>query len=98
MALTPAHPVLFRPGVVVVVVVEKHTHVMLPLSSCSPAVVPPPVCYSVCVQMAEYSINAKQTGILESVSFLDKWQDHPDVLYARPLVQVCERHEKLQAQ
>jgi hypothetical protein len=38
--------------------------------------------------MAEYSINAKVTGILQDTHFLDKWQDHPDVLYARPLVQV----------
>lgn len=41
-----------------------------------------------CAQMAEYSINAKITGILQDTHFLDKWQDHPDVLYARPLVQV----------
>jgi hypothetical protein len=39
--------------------------------------------------MAEYSINAKITGILQDTHFLDKWQDHPDVLYARPLVEVC---------
>lgn len=40
--------------------------------------------------MAEYSINAKTTGILQSTAFLDKWQQHPDVLYARTLVEVCE--------
>jgi hypothetical protein len=41
-----------------------------------------------CVQMAEYSINAKSTGILRNTAFLDKWVDHPDVLYARALVEV----------
>ncbi len=39
-------------------------------------------------QMAEYSINATVTGVLEHVNYLDTWKDHPDVLYARPLVQV----------
>jgi hypothetical protein len=40
------------------------------------------------MQMAEYSINAKLTGILRDTHFLDKWKQHPDVLYARPLVEV----------
>jgi hypothetical protein len=38
--------------------------------------------------MAEYSINAKSTGILRNTAFLDKWVNHPDVLYARALVEV----------
>jgi hypothetical protein len=38
--------------------------------------------------MAEFSVNAKVTGILQNTDYLDKWQQHPDVLYARPLVQV----------
>jgi len=33
-------------------------------------------------------VNAKKTGILENTNFLDKWQGNPDVLYARPLVEV----------
>lgn len=40
------------------------------------------------VQMAEYSINAKVSGIIRHIDFLDKWKQHPDVLYARPLVKV----------
>jgi carnosine synthase len=39
------------------------------------------------LQMAEYSINAKTTGILRNTAFLDKWVNHPDVLYARALVE-----------
>jgi hypothetical protein len=31
------------------------------------------------------------TGILEHSEYLTKWQQHPDVLYARPLVQVREQ-------
>lgn len=38
--------------------------------------------------MAEFSVNAKKTGILENTNYLDKWQGNPDVLYARPLVEV----------
>lgn len=41
--------------------------------------------------MAEYSINAKVSGVLRHTTFLDKWKQHPDVLYARPLVQVMSR-------
>jgi hypothetical protein len=42
--------------------------------------------------MAEYSINAKTTGILRDTHFLDKYNNNPDVLYAKPLVQVSKRH------
>eukprot|EP00775_Hariotina_reticulata_P008709 gene8709-8890_t len=47
----------------------------------------PPVARKPLVQMAEYSINAKTTGILRDTHFLDKWKNNPDVLYAKPLVQ-----------
>lgn len=47
----------------------------------------PPVAQRPLVQMAEYSINAKSTGILRNTAFLDKWVNHPDVLYARALVE-----------
>ncbi|GBF94433.1 hypothetical protein Rsub_07247 [Raphidocelis subcapitata] len=46
----------------------------------------PPVAKRPLVQMAEYSINAKTTGVIRGFEFLDRWQNHPDVLYARPLV------------
>ncbi len=38
----------------------------------------------------EYSLGSQTqvTGILENVDYLTEWQQHPDVLYARPLVQV----------
>jgi hypothetical protein len=48
----------------------------------------PPVAKRPLVQMAEYSINAKKTGVIRDFDFLNKWQDHADVLYARPLVPV----------
>ena len=47
----------------------------------------PPVAKKPLVHMAEYSINAKKTGVLRDFSFLDKWTTHPDVLYAKPLAQ-----------
>lgn len=48
----------------------------------------PPVARRPLVQMAEYSINAHASGVLRDLKFLEPWADHPDVLYARPLVQV----------
>lgn len=48
----------------------------------------PPVARRPLVEMAEYSINAKTTGIIRNFDFLTQWQNHPDVLYARPLVPV----------
>ena len=33
------------------------------------------------------ALQALKTGILRDVSFLDKYQNDPDVLYARPIVQ-----------
>ncbi|KAF5841959.1 ATP-grasp domain-containing protein [Dunaliella salina] len=38
-------------------------------------------------QIAEYSINAQVTGILRDTDYLKPWQNHPEVLYARPLVE-----------
>lgn len=46
----------------------------------------PPVARRPLVQMAEYSVNAKRSGVLRDFKFLDEWAGHPDVLYARPLV------------
>ncbi len=38
--------------------------------------------------VAQYSVNARATGVLRHVRFLEAWRWHPDVVYARPLVQV----------
>jgi len=46
----------------------------------------PPVAKKPLVNMAEYSINAHSTGYIRNFDFLTPWQQHPDVLYARPLV------------
>ena len=39
------------------------------------------------MNIAEFSVNAMRTGILRDTHFLDKYQNDPDVLYARPIVQ-----------
>lgn len=36
--------------------------------------------------LAEYSVNAKKSGKIEHNDYLEKWQSHPDVLYAHYLV------------
>lgn len=36
--------------------------------------------------IAEYSINAPRSGVIENDRFLAKWVGHPNVIYARPLV------------
>lgn len=46
----------------------------------------PPIARRPLVQMAEYSINAKKSGVIRDFKFLEPWQDHADVLYARALV------------
>lgn len=46
----------------------------------------PPVAQRPLVQMAEFTVNALKSGILEHTDFLDAWKTHGDVLYARPLV------------
>lgn len=60
--------------------VEEH------LMACAGIPVKPPVAKRPLKEMAEYTINAQVSGILEHTNFLDEWQSHPDVLYARPLV------------
>uniref|UniRef100_A0A7S0RDS3 ATP-grasp domain-containing protein n=1 Tax=Chlamydomonas leiostraca TaxID=1034604 RepID=A0A7S0RDS3_9CHLO len=47
----------------------------------------PPVARTPLKQLAEYSVNAAVTGVLQHTGYLDTWQGHPEVLYARPLVQ-----------
>jgi len=36
--------------------------------------------------VAGYTVNAKVSGVLQHNKYLEGWQDHPDVLYAVPLV------------
>mmetsp|Transcript_30006 Transcript_30006/g.71495 ORF Transcript_30006/g.71495 Transcript_30006/m.71495 type:complete len:603 (+) Transcript_30006:197-2005(+) len=36
--------------------------------------------------IAEFSVNAMKSGILKHTDYLGNWVDHPDVLYARPIV------------
>lgn len=60
--------------------VEEH------LMACAGIPVRPPVAPRPLKQMAEYTVNAQVTGVLQHVDFLDKWKAHPDVLYARELV------------
>jgi hypothetical protein len=48
----------------------------------------PPVAKKPLLHMAEYSINAHSSGYIRNFDFLTPWQQHPDVLYARPLVKV----------
>eukprot|EP00891_Asterochloris_glomerata_P006828 jgi/Astpho2/6828/Aster-06504 len=43
------------------------------------------------MHIAEYSINAVKTGRMQNTDFLKEWETHPDVLYARPLVQAGQR-------
>ena len=51
----------------------------------------PPVSPAPLKFIAEYSINAKKTGKIGAIDFLHKYESHPDVLYARPLVAVGEK-------
>ena len=51
----------------------------------------PPVAPKPLKFIAEYSINAKKTGKVKHADFLGAWADHPDVLYARPLVAAGEK-------
>ncbi|KAL6747588.1 ATP-grasp domain-containing protein [Haematococcus lacustris] len=60
--------------------VEEH------LMACAGIPVRPPVARRPLKQLAEYSINAKVTGVLEHTDFLAPYQGRPDVLYAKPLV------------
>ena len=51
----------------------------------------PPVAPAPLKFIAEYSLNAKKTGKVAAIDFLEKYESHPDVLYARPLVAVGEK-------
>jgi carnosine synthase len=46
----------------------------------------PPVAARPLTQIAEYSVNAHKSGTLQHTDFLKEWENHPDVLYAHPLV------------
>ncbi len=35
----------------------------------------------------DLSLFPQVSGVLENNDYLDKWKDHPNVMYARPLVQ-----------
>ena len=51
----------------------------------------PPVAPAPLKFIAEYSLNAKKTGRIGATDFLQKYEAHPDVLYARPLVAAGEK-------
>ncbi|EFN56176.1 hypothetical protein CHLNCDRAFT_144890 [Chlorella variabilis] len=46
----------------------------------------PPVAPQPLMQVAEYIVNARRTGVLRSLAFLDRYQGVPGVLYAKPCV------------
>ncbi len=47
----------------------------------------PPTAPAPLMCLAEYSMNAPVSGIVEHTNYLDEWKEHPQVLYARPLVE-----------
>eukprot|EP00798_Chlamydomonas_sp_ICE-L_P007624 gene7624-781_t len=47
----------------------------------------PPIAQMPLKQMAEYSVNADKSGVLQNIDFIDQWKDHPDVLYIKPYIQ-----------
>ena len=47
----------------------------------------PPVAAAPLTHIAEFSVNAQKTGVLTDVSFMEKYNDMPGVLYVRPLVE-----------
>eukprot|EP00667_Euglena_gracilis_P004699 EG_transcript_4723 len=47
---------------------------------------PEPLC-----NLAEYSMNCPRSGYIAHTNFLDKWNGHPHLVYARPLVQPLQR-------
>ncbi|DBA70287.1 TPA: hypothetical protein ACH3X2_012184 [Trebouxia sp. C0005] len=61
--------------------VEEH------LLTCAGIPSRPPIAAKPLMYIAEYSINAQKTGKMQHIDFLKDWQNHPDVLYARALVQ-----------
>lgn len=46
----------------------------------------PPVASQPLTHIAEFSVNAQKTGVLANISFLEKYNSEPNVLYVRPLV------------
>ena len=46
----------------------------------------PPTAPAPLMCLAEYSMNAPISGVVEHTNYLDEWQANPQVLYARPLV------------
>jgi len=46
----------------------------------------PPVASKPLKNIAEFSSNAKKTGTVQNDDFCKKWENHPDVLYCRPIV------------
>ena len=47
----------------------------------------PPVAPKPLLLTAEYIVNARKTGHLQDLAFLDKWKTAPGVIYAKPCVQ-----------
>ena len=41
--------------------------------------------------LAEYSMNCPKSGFIAHTNFLDEWQGHPRLVYARPLVHQYQR-------
>lgn len=64
--------------------VEEH------LMACAGVPVRPLIARKPLKQIAEYTLNAKKTGILRHTNYLDHLQNDPDVLYARPIVSVSD--------
>lgn len=52
----------------------------------------PPVASKPLMNIAEFSVNAMKTGVLQSNEYLEKYQDKKDILYARAL---CEPGTKV---
>ena len=65
--------------------VEEH------LMACAGIPVRPPIAKRPLKEIAEYTINAEVSGIIQHTNFLDKWQDNPDVMYARPIVKAGDK-------
>jgi hypothetical protein len=45
-------------------------------------------CLSINLQIAEYCINAKVTGVLRHTHYLKNWAAHPDVIFTSYLAAV----------
>lgn len=51
----------------------------------------PPTAPAPLMCLAEYSMNAPISGIVQHTNYLDEWKEHPQVLYARPLVEAGKK-------